>query len=279
MTGHVAYSLDCERWRHGCGSCPYLEEYPRLRRDTTAILWRLKRSVYARSRLHDRRALALAARPRAREPAPRAVPGAAHPERDRHDDLLARLEAGGARAAGSAARPAARLLRGGRPARATQGAAPARAGTAAARGPAAAPARRGTGRRRKESSRACSARSRTSWCSRDAYRAADVFAVPTLADVLAQTAQESIACGTPCVVVRPRRRDRGRPAPRDRATRRSSADVDALARGSRDLLGRRRADRERSSARCREVADARVRASTSRCRRYVELYDEVLAAA
>ena len=34
---------------------------------------------------------------------------------------------------------------------------------------------------------------------RDAYRAADVFAVPTVADVLAQTAQESIACGTPCV--------------------------------------------------------------------------------
>src|SRR5438128_7395017 len=28
-TGHVAYSLDCERWRHGCGSCPYLGEYPR----------------------------------------------------------------------------------------------------------------------------------------------------------------------------------------------------------------------------------------------------------
>src|SRR5919205_1809561 len=49
MTGHVAYSLDCERWRHGCGSCPYLAEYPRLRRDTTALLWRLKRAVYRRS--------------------------------------------------------------------------------------------------------------------------------------------------------------------------------------------------------------------------------------
>ncbi len=22
LTGHVAYSLDCERWRTGCGSCP-----------------------------------------------------------------------------------------------------------------------------------------------------------------------------------------------------------------------------------------------------------------
>ena len=33
----------------------------------------------------------------------------------------------------------------------------------------------------------------------DAYRAADLFAIPTLADVLTQTAQESIACGTPCL--------------------------------------------------------------------------------
>ena len=51
MTGHVAYSFDCERWRTGCGSCPYLADYPRLGRDTTALLWRLKRFVYARSQL------------------------------------------------------------------------------------------------------------------------------------------------------------------------------------------------------------------------------------
>lgn len=51
FTGHVAYSYDCERWRHGCGSCPYLGEYPALPRDSTATLWRLKRSLYRRSRL------------------------------------------------------------------------------------------------------------------------------------------------------------------------------------------------------------------------------------
>jgi glycosyltransferase involved in cell wall biosynthesis len=51
MTGHVAYSLDCERWLEGCGSCPYLAEYPRLRRDRTALLWKLKRAVYARTQL------------------------------------------------------------------------------------------------------------------------------------------------------------------------------------------------------------------------------------
>jgi glycosyltransferase involved in cell wall biosynthesis len=51
FTGHVVYSYDCERWRHGCGSCPYLDVYPRLTRDTTAVLWRWKNAVYARSRL------------------------------------------------------------------------------------------------------------------------------------------------------------------------------------------------------------------------------------
>jgi glycosyltransferase involved in cell wall biosynthesis len=51
LTGHVAYSYDCERWRHGCGSCPYLGEYPRLRRDRTALLYRWKNAVYSRSRM------------------------------------------------------------------------------------------------------------------------------------------------------------------------------------------------------------------------------------
>ena len=51
LTGHTAYAYDCERWRTGCGSCPYLAEYPALRRDTTARLWRIKKAAYDRSRL------------------------------------------------------------------------------------------------------------------------------------------------------------------------------------------------------------------------------------
>jgi glycosyltransferase involved in cell wall biosynthesis len=51
FTGHVTYAYDCERWLHGCGSCPYLGEYPRLERDTTALLWRWKRFLYAHSSL------------------------------------------------------------------------------------------------------------------------------------------------------------------------------------------------------------------------------------
>ena len=43
MTGHCGYSYECEKWKNGCGACPILEEYPPLKRDTTMLLWRLKR--------------------------------------------------------------------------------------------------------------------------------------------------------------------------------------------------------------------------------------------
>lgn len=51
MTGHCAYSYECERWRTGCGSCPHLDEYPRLGHDTSALLWRVKNWIYDRSQL------------------------------------------------------------------------------------------------------------------------------------------------------------------------------------------------------------------------------------
>lgn len=51
LTGHCAYSHDCERWQIGCGSCPILGEYPALKRDTTALLWKMKKRIYDRSQL------------------------------------------------------------------------------------------------------------------------------------------------------------------------------------------------------------------------------------
>lgn len=51
MTGHCAYSYECERWKIGCGLCPHLAEYPHLRRDTSALLWRVKNWIYERSQL------------------------------------------------------------------------------------------------------------------------------------------------------------------------------------------------------------------------------------
>ena len=49
MTGHCTHSFDCERWKTGCGSCPILSDYPALRWDTTALLWKIKNSVYSHS--------------------------------------------------------------------------------------------------------------------------------------------------------------------------------------------------------------------------------------
>jgi glycosyltransferase involved in cell wall biosynthesis len=50
-TGHCSYSYDCNRWKTGCGHCPYPENYPSIRRDNTALEWRLKNWVYGRSRV------------------------------------------------------------------------------------------------------------------------------------------------------------------------------------------------------------------------------------
>lgn len=54
LTGHCAYSLDCERWQldAGCGHCPSLSSYPPLRRDTTHQLWKDKRTIYKHSSLY-----------------------------------------------------------------------------------------------------------------------------------------------------------------------------------------------------------------------------------
>jgi glycosyltransferase involved in cell wall biosynthesis len=53
MTGHCGspYMHDCERWKSGCGRCPSLSDHPAIAIDTTAWLWRIKSSVYRRSRL------------------------------------------------------------------------------------------------------------------------------------------------------------------------------------------------------------------------------------
>ncbi|MFP3386835.1 hypothetical protein R0J92_25665, partial [Tritonibacter sp. SIMBA_163] len=39
------------RWQTGCGKCPYPDTYPSIRRDNTALEWKLKDWVYSRSNL------------------------------------------------------------------------------------------------------------------------------------------------------------------------------------------------------------------------------------
>jgi len=50
-SGHCAYTLECERWRTGCGDCPHLDTHPAVPRDRTAENWALKRDILRRSRL------------------------------------------------------------------------------------------------------------------------------------------------------------------------------------------------------------------------------------
>jgi glycosyltransferase involved in cell wall biosynthesis len=52
LSGHCAHSIDCERWKTGCGQCPDLSIYPAIRRDATAYNWQRKRGIYAKSRLY-----------------------------------------------------------------------------------------------------------------------------------------------------------------------------------------------------------------------------------
>ena len=50
-TGHCSFAYDCDRWKSGCGHCPYPGNYPAVRRDGTAIEWRLKNWAYKNSRI------------------------------------------------------------------------------------------------------------------------------------------------------------------------------------------------------------------------------------
>lgn len=51
FTGHCAVSYGCDRWKIGCGNCPYLEAPPAVKRDNTRLEWKLKNWVYGRSTL------------------------------------------------------------------------------------------------------------------------------------------------------------------------------------------------------------------------------------
>ena len=52
LSGHCAHSLDCERWKTGCGHCPDLTLDPAVRRDATAYNWRRKHEIFKESKLY-----------------------------------------------------------------------------------------------------------------------------------------------------------------------------------------------------------------------------------
>jgi len=52
LTGHCAHSMECLRWKTGCGECPHLEVYPAMSHDQTAYNWQRKSDIYAKSRIY-----------------------------------------------------------------------------------------------------------------------------------------------------------------------------------------------------------------------------------
>lgn len=49
MTGHCVHPGECDRWKIGCGSCPHLQSSLPMRCDNTAMMWRIKKQMYAAS--------------------------------------------------------------------------------------------------------------------------------------------------------------------------------------------------------------------------------------
>ncbi|RLI74861.1 glycosyl transferase [Archaeoglobales archaeon] len=45
LSGRCGFFLDCERWKTGCGKCPYLREYPKTYFDSSAWMWPRKRKL------------------------------------------------------------------------------------------------------------------------------------------------------------------------------------------------------------------------------------------
>ncbi|MBI2966888.1 MAG: glycosyltransferase family 4 protein [Bacteroidetes bacterium] len=51
FTGHCGFSYRCEKWKTGCGKCPYLNEYPSMKWDNSAFEWKLKKYIFKRSKI------------------------------------------------------------------------------------------------------------------------------------------------------------------------------------------------------------------------------------
>lgn len=52
ITGHCAYPGACERYKVGCGDCPDLDRFPKVRKDRTAYNFQRKQSIYNEVELH-----------------------------------------------------------------------------------------------------------------------------------------------------------------------------------------------------------------------------------
>ncbi len=51
LSGYCTYSFECDRWKSGCGHCPYIKTFP-VKQDGTADNWQRKHHIYANSRVY-----------------------------------------------------------------------------------------------------------------------------------------------------------------------------------------------------------------------------------
>ncbi len=51
LTGHCVYPRSCDRWMTGCGSCPDLDVIQSMKKDNTQKMWQIKKDVFAKSQL------------------------------------------------------------------------------------------------------------------------------------------------------------------------------------------------------------------------------------
>lgn len=51
LTGHCSYPRSCDRWMTGCGNCPDLDIMPSMKKDNTRGMWQTKKEVFANSSL------------------------------------------------------------------------------------------------------------------------------------------------------------------------------------------------------------------------------------
>jgi glycosyltransferase involved in cell wall biosynthesis len=49
LTGHCAYTINCNRWQSGCGSCPDLVRYPGIKHDRTKLNYKIKNRIFNNS--------------------------------------------------------------------------------------------------------------------------------------------------------------------------------------------------------------------------------------
>ncbi len=52
ITGHCAYPGSCTGYQRGCGNCPDLDRFPKIKRDATSYNFARKHSIYQNSKIH-----------------------------------------------------------------------------------------------------------------------------------------------------------------------------------------------------------------------------------